>query len=251
MLQIARVWARRFRRAFRRDRELGREEVARLYLQGQGLEIGALHNPLAVPRKAKVRYVDRMSVADLCRHYAELDPRHLVDVAIVDDGERLATVAADSQDFVIANHFLEHCQDPLGTLGNFLRVLRAGGVLYLAVPDKRFTFDRDRPVTPLDHLVADHQAGPQRSRRHHVEEWVRLVEKVTDPKQAAERVRLVLSFDYSIHYHVWTQAEFLELLAAVQKALPVEIELFLKRDHEMIAILRKNVREELAHSAAA
>ena len=36
----------------------------------------------------------------------------------MDDGERLATIADATQDFVIANHFLEHCQDPLGALGN-------------------------------------------------------------------------------------------------------------------------------------
>ena len=41
---------------------LTRENIADLYLQGQGIEIGALHHPLVVPKDAKVLYVDRMSL---------------------------------------------------------------------------------------------------------------------------------------------------------------------------------------------
>jgi hypothetical protein len=48
---------------------------------------------------------------------------------------------------------------PTVALGNMIRVLRPGGVLYLAVPDKRYTFDADRPVTPTDHLLRDHREG--------------------------------------------------------------------------------------------
>ena len=62
--------------------------------------------------------------------------------------ESLATIPDGSQDFVIADHFIEHCQDPISALTIHFRVLKTGGILYMAVPDKRFTFDKDRPVTP-------------------------------------------------------------------------------------------------------
>jgi len=39
-----------------------RSVFASSYLQGEGLEIGALHWPLAAPSEAKVRYVDRKTV---------------------------------------------------------------------------------------------------------------------------------------------------------------------------------------------
>ena len=84
----------------------------------------------------------------------------LVEPDIIDDGEKLTTLAPQSQDFVIASHFLEHCQDPIGTLKAIFRVIKPGGMLYLALPDKRYTFDRERPVTPLDHLWTDHRTGP-------------------------------------------------------------------------------------------
>ncbi len=56
-------------------------------------------------------------------------------VDVVDDGESLQDHLPDvSADFIIANHFIEHTQDPLGTLAAYLRVLRTGGVLYLPDP---------------------------------------------------------------------------------------------------------------------
>ncbi len=215
-----------------------REVLARSYLQGQGLEIGGLHNPLKVPRSVQVTYVDRLPVAELRRHYPELEGQPFVPVHVQDDGERLAKFADASQDFVIANHFLEHCQDPIGAMESFFRVLKPGGVLYLAVPDKRYTFDRDRPVTPIEHLIRDREEGPAWSKRQHFEEWTRLVNKVMDDAEAEEEITRLTALDYSIHYHVWTQVEFRELVLFMQRRLRFEVELFLKNGEEMIVVLR-------------
>ncbi|HEV3480417.1 MAG TPA: methyltransferase domain-containing protein [Gaiellaceae bacterium] len=216
-----------------------RREIAKRYLRGDGIEIGALHNPLDVPSYARVRYVDHLPVDELRRHYPELADVPLVDVDILDDGERLATIGDGTQDFVIANHFLEHCENPLGALGNMIRALRPGGVLYLAVPDKRYTFDADRPVTPTDHVLRDYREGPEESRRSHYEEWARFVDKAEEPEAHATAL---LDRGYSIHFHAWTQAELLELLrtAADELHLDFDIELMLKNRHEVIFVLRKN-----------
>jgi predicted SAM-dependent methyltransferase len=217
-----------------------RHELAARYLRGTGIEIGALHNPLEIPAGAHVRYVDRMRTEELREHYPELNGQPLVDVDLLDDGEQLGTIPDGSVDFVIANHFLEHCQDPLRALSNFARVLRPGGIVYLAVPDKRDTFDAERPVTSLDHLFRDHAEGPVVSRRSHFEEWARFVDRV-DETALATHVDKLMAKDYSIHYHVWTQAELLELLAALRTrlALPFEVEVLVRNEHEHVAILRK------------
>jgi hypothetical protein len=90
------------------------------YLHGEGIEIGALHNPLEVPRSARVGYVDHLPVEELREHYPGLADEPLVEVDVVvdvvDDGERFSTIGDATQDFVIANHFLEQCEDPLGAL---------------------------------------------------------------------------------------------------------------------------------------
>ena len=229
------------RKVFTRFRRIDRETVAAFFLQGSGLEIGALHNPLIVPAKAHVRYVDRMTVEELRLQYPELSKLPLTTVDIIDDGESLMTVPPESQDFVIANHFLEHCENPIKTVEHLLRVLKNGGILYMCIPDKRFTFDRDRPVTPFGHLERDFREGPAWSRRQHFEEWVELMEKVTPAGKAHERVEELIAMNYSIHYHVWTQSELLELFHKLREVynMKVELELFLKLGEEMLVVLRK------------
>ena len=219
---------------------LDREFVANTFISGQGIEIGALHMPLRVPRAAKVRYVDRFTVADLRKHYPELNDKDLVSVDIIADGERLESIPASTQDFVIANHFIEHCQNPIGALQNMFRVLKPGGVLYLAIPEKRNSFDAARPVTPLEHLMRDYHEGPEWSRRQHFEEWTRLVNKVQDDAAAEREIEQNMAIDYSIHYHVWTQAGMLELVVALRRMVSFEVDLCLKNGPEVIFILRKN-----------
>src|SRR5690348_10635190 len=100
--------------------------LSSFYLRGEGLEIGALHEPLQLSSRAHVKYVDRLSVPDLRRHYPELNNLNLVNVDIIDDGERLTTIPANSQDFIVANHMLEHCKNPIQTLQSFLSKLKPG-----------------------------------------------------------------------------------------------------------------------------
>jgi SAM-dependent methyltransferase len=238
------------RRAGARFIPLDHAFIAHKFLHGQGIEIGALHNPLRLPTGATVQYVDRMSVAQLRQHYPELTAFELVEADILDDGERLDCVPDMSQDFVIANHFLEHCENPLLALHNLLRVLKVEGVLYLTVPDKRYTFDRSRPVTPLEHLIRDFEQGPAWSRHSHFTEFTAALKEaaasepdlsrwnVPDVEQHARRIEEI---NYSIHYHVWTQREFLQLLVALPDLIGAafELELFYRRGLECIAVLRK------------
>jgi predicted SAM-dependent methyltransferase len=217
-----------------------RDAIAARFLRGDGLEIGALHNPLPVPSGARVRYVDRMPVSGLERHYPELRGKALVPVDVIDDAERLTSVPDASVDFVIANHFLEHCQDPIGALGTMLRIVRPSGIVYLAIPDKRYTFDVDRDVTSPEHLLDDHRKGPEGSKRSHFEEWARLVDKVGEADVDAHATKL-LEDDYSIHFHVWTQAEALDFLGLARRELRLDfdVELAIRNGHENVFVLRK------------
>ncbi|MBN2357276.1 glycosyltransferase [candidate division KSB1 bacterium] len=217
-----------------------RTRIAQQYLKGQGIEIGALHAPLHLPNGAQVQYVDRMSVDDLLAQYPELKSEKLVPVDIIDDGEKLSSLGDATQDFVIANHFLEHCQNPLLALENMFRVLKSGGILYLGIPDKRHSFDCDRQVTSYEHLLKDYREGPEWSEKMHVEDWVRLVNKVADDNEVTQKVQSLLQTNYSIHYHVWTQTEMMELFLNIKKRLCFEIEVVSRNINEVIFVLRKS-----------
>ncbi len=192
-----------------------RNRLARKFLSGCGVEIGALHLPLMIPEGATVKYVDRAPADQLREIYPELNIFRFAAVDIIDNGEELKSVAPASQDFIIANHFLEHCENPIKTLLTHISRLKPGGILYLAVPDRDKTFDRRRPITPIAHVIRDFQDGPEGSRFEHYLEWARFVEDMPE-EHAERRAKELMEKHYSIHYHVWTQADFNDLLDYVR-----------------------------------
>jgi SAM-dependent methyltransferase len=217
-----------------------RKELAAKFLHGRGLEVGALQRRLAVPQSCVVTYVDRMPLPDLLAHYPELRGQPIQPPDLIDDGETLLTVASESQDFVIANHFLEHCENPIQTLINLGRVLRNGGVLFMAVPDKRFTFDFDRPVTRFADLAdACHQQ--RRCNRDALYlEWAALVQRA-QPADAGPLAQKLADEHYSIHFNVWSLPDLLEFVARSQTdfGVPFRLDWVVSSENEVILILRK------------
>ena len=222
------------------------------WLSGSGIEIGALDTPLAVPPGVQVRYVDRVPTEQLHQQYTELAGAQFVPVSIVGDAQDLSALADESVDFVIANHLLEHLENPIAGLREMLRVIRTGGVLYLALPDPRVTFDVDRELTPLDHVLDEYRNGTAHTREAHFTEWVAKAEKHVDWMQKAgvatgpARVRELMDLDYSIHFHVWRPDTFLELLVAATREADLTMELveFLPRqngDDEYIFVFLKGI----------
>jgi SAM-dependent methyltransferase len=224
-----------------------RSRLAR-WLRGEGIEIGALHRPLTVPEAARVTYVDRFPEEELRRHYPELSGQPLAPVSVLGSAQDLSAFADGSLDFVIANHLLEHLEDPIKALKEFHRVLRKDGVLYLALPDPRVSFDRDRQLTSLEHLLDEHRHGTLRNRHDHYIDWARNVDKDADVAGRAERL---MQMDYSIHFHVWKPDSFMEFLVAARLEAQLDFETadFAAPEHpqddEFIFILLKGSSREL------
>ncbi|MBV8856980.1 MAG: methyltransferase domain-containing protein [Acidobacteria bacterium] len=236
--------------ALRREAEevplaAGRGLLARLYLKGEGLEIGASHYPVPVPRGVRVRYVDFAEVGELRRRHPELD---IPPPDIVDDGAVLASVADGSQDFLIACHVIEHLADPVGAFKNWLRVLKPGGVLLLAIPDKRFTFDFHRPVTPWEHLKRDHEEGWTDGEHFgQFEREYRETFGIEDEDAVASLIARLRENPGTAHLHVWSQTEMLEFVAALRRyGLDFEVEAFSAYGNEGAFVLRKGERRDEA-----
>ncbi len=221
-----------------------RRIIADVFLAGNGIEVGALQDPLPVAGDVTIKYVDRFSKADLYKHYPELRGAPLVDVDIIDNGEQLFSVPAHSQDFIIANHFLEHTQDPIATLKNFCRVVKPGGFLYIAVPDQKSTFDCDRTPTTLRHLIEDYRDGASRSRHAHFREWVTLCEphfgRTYSGEELTARIQELEDKDYSIHFHCWRPEDFLDFLVycSHEERIGFSIKLFCRCPGEIVVVLK-------------
>jgi predicted SAM-dependent methyltransferase len=218
-----------------------------MYIRGEGIEIGGLNNRLKTPKIASVKYVDILTADELCKRYPELGVKSLPKVDIIDDGERLDTIADSTQDFVIANHFLEHCQNPIDTITNMLRVLRPNGIAFLSVPDKRYTFDVKRGVTAFEHVMKDYTDGPEWSKEQHWIDHVRFLEGIEDEKELTDRVKYLVNSDLNTHFHVWTANEIVEMFVMARNRLNLsfEIEMFYQNEqYESIVILRKLEKRE-------
>lgn len=119
----------------------------------EGLEIGALCNPVVPPECAGISYVDHVDREGLRRKYPndpEVDPERIVPVRYVWTGGPLVDVVGEKRfDYAVASHVVEHVPDPIGWLSSLAQVLHPAGVLSLAVPDMRFTFDCQRKPTTI------------------------------------------------------------------------------------------------------
>ena len=113
-----------------------------------GLEIGPLTRPIVTTKDGEIYYIDHLCTEDLRRKYANdatVDKSRIVDVSFVTGDGDLAHACGGRQfDYVIASHVIEHTSNMIAWLRDVGAILRSGGRLVLAVPDKRYTFDRLR-----------------------------------------------------------------------------------------------------------
>lgn len=239
-----RAWTRTLRAqgiaALARKTNLTREPLSRIFLKGQGIEVGALNWPLPVPSGSRSLNVDAHPTETLRKWFPDiLPPDFRVDV--VAPIETLDGIADESQDYAVANHVIEHSEDPIRCFETLLRVLKPDGILFFALPDKRFTFDAKRPVTPWDHVLRDYREGPSWSRMDHFREHLRLVEGLTDDAEVERRALDIAENGGDLHYHVWTQTEILEMLVRMRLELgfPLEVEAVSKTGLELIGVVRK------------
>ncbi|MBI2769637.1 MAG: methyltransferase domain-containing protein [Burkholderiales bacterium] len=126
-----------------------------------GLEIGPGFSPL-LPRSAgyKVETLDRVDAETLRLKYRDTD----VDISkietvdhVTNGGSIFGTILKrQNYDFIVASRVLQHTVDPLGFLQDCDKLLKPGGVLVLAVLDKRFAFDALRPVSTTGEVLQAH-----------------------------------------------------------------------------------------------
>src|SRR3989304_9337754 len=166
-----------------------RRQAAR-FLHGLGIEIGPLHVPIEVDKRCcRVKYIDRLTPVEVKNRFPELKDENIVSPDIIFDValDGLSPIADNILAFVIASHLHEHVPNPLGLIRECHRVLRNNGVLYLAAPDKNYTFDRDRQRTTLDHLIKDMENNTTVVDEEHLADWFTNGDKKKVPDDPIEK----------------------------------------------------------------
>lgn len=219
----------------RRSRLLGELNPARL----RGLEFGPLTKPIVAPDEGAISYVDYLSTDGLRAKYLDdpnVETSEIVDVDVVLEGGRLpASALTGAFDYCIASHVLEHLPDPIGWLEQCAAALKPEGMLCLALPDKRYTWDILRPETELPAWIDGYLTSRVLPSPGHVfaatgqtalmptgTPWHRKptaaeLQPERDLPAALELARLAATEHVDVHCSVFTPATFLRLLGATRR----------------------------------
>lgn len=76
-------------------------------------------------------------------------------IDLISDGDNLP-FKDNTLDFVFTSHVLEHFYDPIKALKEWYRVVKVGGYVFMIIPHKERTFDKDRERTALSELINRH-----------------------------------------------------------------------------------------------
>ncbi len=130
----------------------------------------------------------------------------------------LTRVKDGTYDAVLSSHTLEHLANPLGALEEWARVVRPGGHLLLVLPHRDGTFDHRRPVTSLEHLVADRACSRPEDDTTHVNEVLELHDLRRDPDMASREALLDAvarnAETRAMHHHVFDVRTALDAVSA-------------------------------------
>ncbi|MCC5651790.1 methyltransferase domain-containing protein [Nostoc sp. XA013] len=192
-------------------------EIAASRLSGNGIEVGAAWSPFPIPLNCHVQYVDRLPKDALNNQLRPgEDIYNLIEPNLITDLETLEGIEDNTLNFIVACHVIEHTKNPIAVLENAYNKLCSGGYLVLVVPDKERTFDKNRELTELEHLILDYQnPSSDRDREHYVEFFK--FAYPTEPNKLDETVEKMFYEKADIHYHTFTYESFASMIDYVCK----------------------------------
>lgn len=126
-----------------------------------GLEFGALASPMVPRSEGRILYVDYAATEVIRANIRDpaISPADVVEVDVVWGERRLREAVGEAVDYVIGSHVLEHVPDLIGWLLEVHEVLKPGGTLGLAIPDRSFTFDVLRNESTVGEIVEAYLLG--------------------------------------------------------------------------------------------
>jgi SAM-dependent methyltransferase len=231
-----------------------------------GLEIGPLDKPIVTKKDGPIKYLDYMSKEELiARHSNAVDPNNVVEVDYVNDSHKTLSETIQEQfDYVIACHVIEHIPNMIAWLNDVYKILKDGGYLYLAIPDKRYTFDIVRPVTPLAHFINDYYQNVKTANFDHVFEHIylkrnvksgdvwnnRVADKINVKRFSAEEAYQRTLYEMEpgkypdVHCHVFISQGFLDIINTLIEMKLIAYTVYKFEDvskpyNEFILILKK------------
>lgn len=143
--------------------ELTRSEKIFFLLKkdGQGLEIGPSHNPIAPKKQGfNVHILDHLTAEGLRKKYLEhqkfgVNIENIEEVDFVWNGEPYEELIGREKfyDWILSSHVIEHIPDLISHFHQCEKLLKKNGYLSLVIPDKRYCFDYYSPLTTAGNVI--------------------------------------------------------------------------------------------------
>ena len=143
------------------------------------------------------------------------------------ESTELSKIPSGCYDFVLSSHVIEHIANPIKALYEWIRILKNNGNLIVVIPHKDGTFDHNRKITALSHMVDDFNSNMKEDDLTHLEEILEFHDFDNDigiksPGEFKERAMKNLE-NRSLHHHVFDTYAAFKLIDYVKlKILIVE-----------------------------
>lgn len=220
-----------------------------------------------------MKYADYASTNELAKK-GEVNPRYqrerLVEVDYVVNDLRYASKIHEQFDLIVANHVVEHIPDVITWLNELGQLLSQNGLLFLSVPDKRYTFDIVRRETNfidllrahyskqlcpdlfdiLDHLY--HHKAVTKEAVWSGKHFEKLDKMRFSPMDALLRAKSLSKLPYAdVHCHVFTSDSFQDIIETLRSFGfmhfdEVKFSVVHKGDNEFHAVFKKYRRQGTA-----
>jgi SAM-dependent methyltransferase len=160
--------------------------------------------------------------------------------SFVAEASNPSSINAESYDFVLASHVLEHLANPLRALREWKRILKPQGSILLVVPHRSGTFDHRRPITAFAQILQDYETDTKEDDLSHLDEILKLHDLALDPPAGtAEQFRDRCLRNDSIramHHHVFNPDLIVQMFDYwAMEVLNVAVE----RPYHIIVLARK------------
>ena len=204
-----------------------RNDFGSCYIRNDGYEIGAQNSPLRGKNANNILYIDYLSKEESSQKY-HIPVNECVDVDIIADANALEIIPAHSASFIIANHVLEHCPNPIGALLGWLRILKIQGVLFLTLPNyKSNEFDFEKIPATIAHFVEDYTKADNNEdiSTEHILEHIQMIDGIDPDNVMAfeKRYKTITESNLHTHYHVFNQENVIDLLRYINRQTPIQI----------------------------
>ncbi|MCC5617187.1 class I SAM-dependent methyltransferase [Nostoc sp. CHAB 5836] len=181
----------------------------------EGLEIGACDLPTVSKGVGKCEFADFRSAEEIVDLW-NLPREAVMPVKYILQRDSKVHLQIDKKfDFVVLCHVIEHIPNVIGYILDLHNLLKPGGLIIIACPDKRITFDASRPSTTIEHLLDDYYNNRNYPSLEHILEFAKAAsddlrqKSIESPKEfyrwGCDNFESGLA---DAHCHVWTDEEF-------------------------------------------